>query len=214
MANRRRKRARRRGAVAIVTGALGALAIGSAPAAWAQPALSVAVRSASVEQVSASGSSCAWTVTATIAATNLSGGPVTFDAVHPRVSWRGPDSTSGVVPRSAVTVLDDGGLRAGSGVPGATASGPGAVVTWTGYEVRVPMPCDVTSADLAVVVSSSGQSWSGDAPFVERSVTTPLGATGALTITAVLAAVAAAFLRRSSRRRVRPAAGGQSAGDG
>lgn len=214
MVSRRGGRAKRRGIAVLVGGLALAGSVAIAPTAWAQPAMSVDVTSASVQSVASSPSACVWTVSATVQALDLSGGPLTLSAVHPRVSWRAPGGASGVVPTQAVQVVSDGGLAAGATLPAASASAPGPVVTWPGYEVQAPMPCDVTSADLSVVISAGGGTWSGDAPFVVGSVTTPLGALGALTTSALLAVVAAAFWRRSSRRRVRPLGSAEPVGDG
>lgn len=214
MVRRRPGRAKRRGLALVVGCFLLAGPVAFAPAAWAQPAMSLEVTSASVQAVATSPSACVWTVAANVQALDLSGGPLTFSSVHPRVSWRAPGGASGVVPTQAVQVVSDGGLAAGATLPAASGSTPGPVVTWSGYEVRAPMPCDVTSADLAVVISAGGGTWSGDAPFVVGSVTTPLGALGAISTSAVLALVALAFWRRSSRRRVRLVLTREPLGDG
>jgi hypothetical protein len=214
MVSRRGGRAKRR-VVAISVGGLAlAGSVALAPVAWAQPAMSVDVTSASVQAVASSPSACVWTVSATVQALDLSGGPLTLSSVHPRVSWRAPGGASGVVPAQAVQVVANGGLTAGATLPAASASAPGPVVTWSGYEVQAPMPCDVTSADLSVVISAGGGTWSGDAPFVVGSVTTPLGAMGALTTSGLLAVVALAFWRRSGRRRVRPLSAPEAVGHG
>jgi hypothetical protein len=153
--------------------------------------MGVDVRSSEVTLHSDDGSSCTWDVGNEVTVVNLTNQSLTFSAVSYSVSWTAPDGTSGVVTN--VSVLNDGGLTPG------TTLGPKEQRSFSPVVVRFTIPCRARTGDLAVRIDSPGGTGSGDAPFLADGAPVPPGAFGALGLTALVTAGAAAGWRRRAR---------------
>jgi hypothetical protein len=154
-------------------------------------AMAVDIQSSQVSLRAQDGSSCTWDVGNEVTVVNLTSQPLTFSAVSYAVSWIAGDGTSGV--ETNVSVLNDGGL-----VPGVTL-GPDERRSFSPIVVRFTIPCKARDGDLAVRIDSSGGTGSGDAPFLAGGAPVPPGAFGALGLTALVTAGAAAGRRRRDR---------------
>jgi len=157
-------------------------------------AMAVDVRSSQVTLRADDGSSCTWDVGNDVTVVNLTDGPITFSGVSYSVSWTASDGTSGV--DTAVTAVDDGGLR-----PGVTLA-PREQRTFSPVVVRFTIPCRATNGDVSVRIDSPAGMGSGDAPFLAGGAPVPPGAFGALALTALVTLVAA----RRRRGRLQPRA--------
>ena len=168
----------------------------TAPAAFAGSGFAMAVEVQNSRQaiVSSDGTSCTWQVTSDITLVNLTDQSLSITGVGDSVSWTASDGTSGVV--NSVTVLDDGGLRAGVQLAAHEQR------TFTAASVEFVIPCKATNGDLAVRVTTARGTSSGDAPFLESGTPVPLSAVGAVGLTAALAGVFTVVQRR--RRRPAP----------
>jgi hypothetical protein len=154
-------------------------------------AMAVDVQSSEVSLRAEDGSSCTWDVGNEVTVVNLTNQSLTFSAVSYAVSWTAPDGTSGV--ETSVGVLNDGGLT-----PGVTL-GPNERRSFSPVVVRFTIPCRARFGDLAVRIDSPGGTGSGDAPFLAGGAPVPPGAFGALGLTALVTAGAAAGRRRRDR---------------
>lgn len=177
---------------AIVIGAL--TTVVAAPAsAIVQDAITVDVSSSVQSSVPLPDGNCQWTVTSNVTVYNVTNPAViiTYTQVWPTVSWIDNDTnTSGVIPGSAFTILNDGGLHAGD-----TLAGPQFnFATYSPYTVQFEIPCGADFGDLQVhIKTAGGANTSGDAPFLEDGSSVPAlpvaGALGAATLGGTLLVV-------------------------
>ena len=133
---------------------------------------------------------CTWEVASDVTVVNLTSQTLDISDVTFRVSWLGPDNTSGV--QTDVSVINDAGLNAG------VTFEPDERRTFSPVVVAFSIPCDATFGDLAVQLTSDKGSGSGDAPFLDGGTPVPPGAIGAL---ALAAPVGLGLAARQRRRR-------------
>ena len=168
----------------------------AAPAAHAGNgfAMAVEVRNSTQTIVGETGGSCTWQVKSDITLVNLTSESLEVTNVSDVVSWTADDGTSGV--QTAVTIVDDAGLRAG------VVMGPAEERTFPSAVVQFDIPCKATYGDLMVRVTTPRGTSSGDAPFLENGTPVPLTAVGALGLSAVLAVAFVVVQRRRRRATV------------
>ncbi|MBV8982368.1 MAG: hypothetical protein JO086_15815 [Acidimicrobiia bacterium] len=162
-------------------------------------AVSVDVHNSQESLVSTNNANCTWQVASDITLVNLTDQTLTITTVADQASWAAPDDTSGV--QSAVTVLDDGGLRSGD------VLAPHEQRTFTHAVVEFAIPCKADNGDLMVRVSTAQGTNSGDAPFLGNGTPVPLTSVGIVLLTAAVAVALLASQRRAwATRRGRPTA--------
>jgi hypothetical protein len=173
----------------------------AAPAAAApQDAITVDVQSSARSSVPLGNGTCQWTVTSTVTVYNLTNPPVTitYTQVWPTVAWSESDNnTSGVVPGSAITVQNDGGLHAGD-----TLSGPQFnSQSYSPYSVQFVIPCGADNGDLLVhIKTDGGTNTSGDAPFLTNGNPVPMVPITAGVVSAAALGGSIPLVRRRRRK--------------
>lgn len=186
-ATRRRPRRWRAAGLAATTVLLATPGVASANG---NVAMAVNVSNSSKTMSAGAGGSCTWQVTNDVVVVNLTSQPLTISDVGYRVSWTGPGGQSGVVDQ--VTVVASGGLT-----PGVVLN-PDERRTFSPVVVAFAIPCSADFGDLAVSVTSSAGTGSGDAPFLSGGTPVPPAAVGLL----ALAVIVAGWLVVSQRRRL------------
>lgn len=182
-------------ALLMVVGIVGAF-VGVEPAsANGGIAMAVDVKTSNQSVQDQGGGACTWDVTSDVVVVNLTSKAITASGVSYSVSWTGPNGSSGVQDR--ITVLNDAGLAAGFTL------GPDERRTFSPLTLRFGVPCDATNGDLAVRLSSSEGSGSGDAPFLSDGTAVPPGALGMALVAVPLAAGLILVQRRRSVRALR-----------
>lgn len=162
-----------------------------ATAAYAAPgvAMSVDVTTSQIDMVGGPGGTCEWTVVSTVTLVNLTNSPITVTTVDASADYNGP---SGLIGRTAATILDDGGLQTG-----VTLAANG-VQSFSDVKTSAFIPCAATYAQVEFRVTSPTGVNAGDAPFLDNGTPVPVRTiAGAAALTAL---VASAFALRQWRR--------------
>ncbi|MCK4175954.1 hypothetical protein [Aciditerrimonas ferrireducens] len=188
-----RRRVRRIGMVAAAGGLGGALVAGLAGPAFAgsDAAMNVNVTNATLyikQPIKGMPGYCNATLTADVFVYNMSKTTETFQQVYADVTINNSteyskyDPTRGSAPVE-VTFVSSGNPAFKSGTTLAAGTGQ----TYDGVEIAFPAPCTATGGDVAIGVTDQFGSGSGDAPFQFHQSTIPVGAVGAVGVTALAA---------------------------
>jgi hypothetical protein len=188
-----RRRVRRVGMVAAAGGLGGALVAGLAGPAFAgsDAAMNVNVTNATLyikQPIKGMPGYCSATLTADVFVYNFSSSTETFNEVYADVTINNSteyskyDPTRGTNPVE-VTFVSAGNPAFASGTTLAAGTGQ----TYKGVEIAFPAPCTATGGDVAIGVTDQFGSGSGDSPFSLKQSTVPVGAVGAVGVTALAA---------------------------
>ncbi|MFC0081341.1 hypothetical protein ACFFRE_04115 [Aciditerrimonas ferrireducens] len=209
-----RRRVRRVGMVAAAGGLGGALVAGFAGPAFASndAAMNVNVTNATLyikQPIKTMPGYCDATLTADVYVENISGMAETFSNVYADVTINGSAEYSKYDPSKPstapvlVTFVSSGNPAFKAGDTLAPA-GPASSQTYNGVEIAFPAPCTATTGDVAIGVTDQFGSGSGDSPFTFHQSTVPIGAVGAVGVTALAAGGFGIVSWRRRRAQVRP----------
>lgn len=183
---------------ALAGSGVGVAAIVAGPAtpafAGSGTALGVNVKDAKVSLQDTANNKCTYDVTSDLTLINLENTSQSITDVSQYVVWHGANGSSGV--QDAVTVTDNAGLTTSVTLP---ANGR---QTFTGYAVQVTIPCEASSGDLSISVTTPMGKGSGDAPFLLGGTPLPVGEVGGIGMAALLGA-GLVVLQVRTRRRTR-----------